>query len=480
MKGVLKGFTWSAIDRIGFQLLQVITLVILSRLLQPEDFGLIAIVTFFTSIGNALIDSGFTAAIIQKASITNKDLNTAFIFNLAVAIVVYVFFFILAPFIAAYYHEPRVTATTRAICLMNLFSALGIVHLARLNRDINFKAVAKVNLAAALSSGILAVSLAFMGYGVWALVMQTLLFYSVQCILLWKTDRWRPQLQFDLFSFKQLFNYGYKLLSASLLEIAFQNIYTLIIGKRFSQFTLGIFSQSRRLTDVPANTASSIVQQVIFPAFSKIQHDNEEIRHRFAQSLRLLSFFIFPSMFFLAVVSKPIVYIFLTAKWGDAIPFLQVFFITNMLLCIHIANLNILKIKGRTDLYLRAEVYKKITGIVLIIGGLYFGIVGLMVSWVLNYVISYFINAWYCNNLIEFTLLEQIRAMLPSLSCTVIAGLLSYYLIQFMHNLWIQMLGGLGLCIVFYFLCAYIFRLKALQETILLVRPFLKNSKRIA
>lgn len=479
MKTIFKDFIWSAIDRLGFQLLQVITLVILSRLLQPPDFGLIAIVTFFTSIGNALIDSGFSAAIIQKSSITNTDLNTAFIFNLIIAIAVYLLFFVSAPFIADYYHEPRVVATTRAICLMNLLSALGIVHLARLNRDINFKSVAKVNLSAALCSGVAAIVLAILGYGVWALVMQTLIFYGIQCILLWTIDKWRPRFHFDLKAFKQLFNYGYKLLSASLLEIAFQNLYTLIIGKQFSQFTLGIFSQSRRLTDVPANTASSIVQQVIFPLFSKIQHNDEEIKHRFAQSLRLLSFFIFPTMFFLAVISKPIVFIFLTAKWADAIPFMQVFFITNMLLCIHIANLNILKIKGRTDLYFKAEVYKKIIGIAFIIGGLYFGIVGLMISWVLTNLVSYFINAWFCNKLISFHLKEQIRSLLPPLLCTLIAGSLSFYLMQFVHNYWIELLGGLSLCIVFYVLFAYFFKLKALQETLQLVKPYLNRKRTV-
>ena len=470
MKSVFRGIAWSAVDRLGFQLIQLIILVILSRLLQPSDFGLIAIVTFFTSVGNALIDSGFTAALIQKLNISEKEYNTAFIFNIVVAITVYFIFFMSAPLIASFYNEPNVVAITRTICLINLFSSLGIVHLARLHREINFKAIAQINLSAAIFSGAIAVIMAITGFGIWSLVVQTILFYFVQMILLWAFDKWRPKLEFDRISFVQLFNYGYKLLGASLLEIAFQNLYIVIIGKKFSQYTLGIFSQSRRFADVPANTASSIVQQVIFPVFTKIQQDDEQIRFRFSQSLRLLSFSIFPAMFFLAVVSKSLVLIFLTEKWSDAIPYLQVFFITNMLLCIHVANLNILKIKGRSDLYLKAEFFKKIIGLTAIVIALPFGIKGLMLSWVLTYIISYIINAWYCNRLINYSLIKQVKDMLPSFIATVISGGMVFFIIDFQFNNWTNLALELVSCLLIYLIISFVFQIRPFLETIQIIR----------
>lgn len=459
-----KYFVWSALDRIGFQILQVITLLIVSRILSPSDFGLMAIVTFFTSIGIAIIENGFTSALIQKTHATNKDYNTVFIFSLVSSIVIYAVLFLTAPYIATYYNEASATMIVRFIGLMNIFSALSIVHLARLNKALNFKRIAKVNVLAALVSGVVAIILAFRNFQVWTLVGQTLVYYFMQCLLLWYFEKWRPKLQFDFTAFKDLFHYGYKLLGASLLEIAFQNSYILIIVKKFSPTTVGIFSQARRLSEVPAFTISSIIQQVIFPSFSLIQNDNEKLRYHFSKVLRLLSFFTFPFMFFLAVVSKPLVYIFLSSKWAEAVPYFQIFFVTNMLLCIHVANLNILKVRGRTDLYLRAEIFKKVVGILLIFAGLPWGMRGLMASWVLTNLISYVINAWFCNSTINYTLVKQLLNIFPAFILAVFVGLAVHYSVVFKSSYIQELIIKLFLCIGLYLALSWVLRLKAFCE----------------
>ena len=412
-KQTVMSVVWSAIERFASQGIQFIMNIILARILVPGDFGLIAMLSIFMSIAQTFVDSGFGSALIQKKDRTETDYSTAFYFNFAVALLVYGLLYLSAPYIADFYKNEQLTMIARAVGLSLIINSLGLVQMAKLTIALNFKKLAVASTIAVTVSGLLGIWMAYNGYGVWSLVAQTLLNRSINILILWSISHWRPLLVFSKESFRTLFAFGSKLLLSSLLHETFTNLYTLVIGKKFTAGELGLFSQSSTLAIFPSNNISAVIVRAIYPIQCKMQDDNEQLKYFFRKYLRLSCYIIFPITVGLCALAEPLVRVVLTDKWIPAIPFLQILCIAYMWNPVMMMNSSLLNVKGRSDLFLRAEIIKKITAIIILVISIPFGIKVMCIGLVLYSFADMGIIIAYTKKLMGIDFSLQIKALLP-------------------------------------------------------------------
>lgn len=425
----IKGVFWSFLEKFGSQLILLISQIVLARLLEPEDFGLIGMLAIFIGVSQAFIDSGFDNALIQKKDVNQTDYSTVFYFNIAIGFALYLILFVAAPYIADFFHQPLLVNLTRIVCVILAVNSFGLIHLVKFKIEMNFKAIAQVVVIANFLSAFVGVGMAFLGYGVWALAGQIIGIYFFRTVLFWVKSSWRPSLVFSIQSFKQLFRFGSKLLLSGIISQTFENIYLMVIGRMFSVTALGFYSQAKKLQQVPVTTLAQVVGNVTFPAFSKIQDDNEKLKQGFRKLIKLLVFVNFPLMLGLAVIAKPMLVLVLGVKWLPSAPYFQLLCIAGMIYTLHASNLNMLKVKGRSDLFLYLEIIKKSIIVVAIIIGLNWGIMGLVVGQICTSFISFFINAFYTGKLISYTIPNQIKDISQTF-------LLSLVMVVFMMTGW--------------------------------------------
>jgi O-antigen/teichoic acid export membrane protein len=422
----IKGVFWSFVEKFGSQFVLLISQIILARLLEPRDFGILGMLAIFIAVSQAFIDSGFDNALIQKKNADQTDFSTVFFFNISIGLVLYLILFLVAPLIADFFRTPELIDLTRVVCLILVINSFGLIQFVKFKIDMDFKSIAQVVVAANLISAIIGVGLALLNYGVWALAAQVMGIYVFRTLFFWIKSSWRPSLQFSVKSFKSLFSFGSKLLLSGLISQTFENIYLLVIGRMFSATALGFYDQARKFQQVPVATLAQVVGNVTFPAFSKIQDENERLRLGFRKLIKLLVFINFPLMIGLAVVAKPLFIVVLGEKWLPSVPYFQLLCIAGMIYTLHSSNLNILKVKGRSDLFLYLEIIKKIFVVMAIIIGLQWGIMGLVVGQIFTSFISFFINAFYTGKLISYSTINQIKDISQTFLITVVtAGVMS-------------------------------------------------------
>ncbi|KAA6316526.1 Teichuronic acid biosynthesis protein TuaB, partial [termite gut metagenome] len=320
----LKGVVWSAVDRFSVQGIQFVLSIILARLVAPSEYGLIAMLGIFLAIAQTFIDSGFSNALIQKKDRTETDYSTVFYFNIAVAGIVYAILFICSPYIAGFYKEPQLEIITKWVGLNIVISAFSIVQRTKLTVKLDFKTQTKASLLAVIVSGCIGIALAYQGFGVWALVIQALSSSFLNTLLLWIFAKWKPSLIFSWQSFHILFSFGSKLLLSSLLHTLYMNLYTLIIGRRFSAVNVGYFNRSQTLAMFPSTNITDIISRVMYPSLCSIQDEEERLKKLFFKYLRMVSFIVFPLMIGLSVLSKPLIQVVLTDKWLPAASLLSI------------------------------------------------------------------------------------------------------------------------------------------------------------
>lgn len=424
---VISATKWSAVDRLGSQGVQFLISVILARLLLPEQFGLIAMLTIFFSVAQTFLDSGFGAALIQKKDASHIDKCSIFYFNILVGVVAAVAVFFAAPAISVFYSQPILEPLTRFLSINLIINSLSIVQFSILSKELNFKGHAKVSLASTALSGILGVYLAVNGFGVWALAIQQVVYSSVRTVLLWIVSDWRPSMDFSIDSLRQLFGYGSRMLMAGLLDNLFKNIYLVVIGKLFPPALLGFYSRAHSLKDVVSLNLTQIVTKVSFPVFSSIQDDNENLRKVFKKSLVYSAFLIFPAMLGLMAVAEPLVATLLTEKWLPSVFYLQLLCVVGMLLPLQALNLSIIKSKGRSDLYLRLEIVKKTLVVINVLVTWRWGIEAMIIGQIVLSFCSYFLNSYFSKHMIGYSLLRQVRDVVPILVSSIImsAGVFS-------------------------------------------------------
>lgn len=432
VKSAGKGFFWVTIERFGQQLLAGITFIVLARLLTPEDFGLIGMLMIFLAISESIVESGMGQALIREKEITPQDRATVFWLNLLMSLVFFGILYVSAPWIAGFYEQAELTDLIRFMGLGIIFNGMAIIQRSELTQQMQFKKQAYAQLPALFISGASAIVLAFLGYGVWALAVQFILTSFLSSSILWFLSPVKILFTWNKESFLRLFGFGYKLLLAGLLNTTYQHIYKLIIGKVFLTATLGFYTQAQKLQQLASQTLIGVIQKVTYPLLSKAGDEPARLKRGYRQVIQSSSFIIFPPMLLLLIFAEPIMYYVLGPQWLPAAPFLQLLCLSGMLFHLHSINLNLLKVLGRSDLFLKLEVIKKINITIAIVIGLQYGIYGLLIGQVVSSYIALIINTYYTAKFLDYSLLEQgedvLKIFVLSIPMLLISMLISYLL----------------------------------------------------
>ena len=431
MQGSLKGKTihgviWSLIDNVSSSGVIFFVGIILARLLTPEEYGVMAMVSIFIAISNSIIDSGFSSALIRKVKVKPIEYNTVFYFNLLISILLYICLFFISPFIALFFREPILCEVMRVIGLILIINALSIIPYTIFVREINFKTQTIISLIASVGSGVIGVWMAFSGQGVWSLVGQQLGRQCLNTLFLWFFCHWKPTVSFSMTAFKEMFGFGSKLLLSGLLDTIYKDIYYIVIGRCFSSSILGQYTRAKQFSMVFSTNLTTVVQRVSFPVLSSIQDDSIRLREAYRKVIKSTMLVSFACMLGLAAIAKPLLILLISDKWLPAVYFLQIVCFSNMLYPLHAINLNILKVKGRSDVFLKLEVIKKVLAIFPILVGVYLGIEMMLWGSVIISVISYFLNAYYSASLINYSVYEQLKDIFPSFIVSLGVGFLMW------------------------------------------------------
>jgi len=424
----VKGIGWSFVDNVASSGITFLVGLILARLLTPAEYGIMAMIAIFIAVSNSIIDSGFSNALVRKINIQRIDYNTVFFFNLVVSLVMYLLLYIASPAISAFFKEPVLIEIVRVIGWVLVINALAIIPRTIFVRNVDFKTQTKVSLISSITSGIIGIGMALSGFGVWSLVGQQLSRQLLNTIFLWIYCNWRPVFEFSKDSFKELFGFGSKLLLSGLLDTIYKNIYYIIIGRFYTSAQLGQYTRAEQFNMIFSSNLTSVVQRVSYPVLSSIQKDPERLREAYRKVIKSTMLITFACMLGLAAVAKPLILILIGNKWLPAVYLLQIICFSGMLYPLHAINLNILQVKGRSDLFLKLEIIKKIIAIGPIAIGILYGIEYMLLGSVLTSFIAYFLNSYYSANLINYPTLEQIKDILPTFLISLGTALLMWCL----------------------------------------------------
>lgn len=465
-----KGLFWSSVERFSNQGVQFVFSIILARLLSPSDYGIIAMVTIFFAVAQSFVDSGFSNALVRKTDRVEEDLSTCFYFNIGVGIIAYIVLFLIAPLVANFYNQPILSPIIRITGLGVILNSLCVVQQALFTIKIDFKSQAKITLSATVISGIVGILLAYQGYGIWALVWQGVASSIVRMGLLWLMSKWRPRTGFSKSSFNYLFGYGSKLLASGLLDTIYNNIYPIVIGKFYNPAQLGNYSRALGWAQLPSANITSILQRVTFPVLSAIQDDSLRLQNSYRRLLKLSAFIVFPLMMGLAAMASPLIRVILTAKWDGCVLYLQILCFALMLYPIHAINLNLLQVKGRSDIFLRLEIIKKIIGVVILIITIPLGITAMCLGMVFSSIICLIVNTYYTSRFIDVGLLTQLKDLRIILINSLVMGGGIYILTSFIDIEGLKLVMGIVIGFLLYFIGSFYFSKAELQEVISLIK----------
>ena len=422
----LRGLFWSFSERGGYQLIQFLVAITLARLLLPEHFGLMAILTVFISLSLVFVDAGFGSALIQKQDANHTDECSVFYFNILLGFLMAMSLYFAAPSIAKFYENPILTSLARVLSINLIIAAFGAVHVTLLIKRVDFRKQMYINLASAIASGAFAITMALNGYGIWSLVSQSISATLLRTGLLWTFHYWRPNSTFSFESLKSMFPFGSRLMLSSILNISFGSLYALVIGKVYSPKDLGFFARAEQLQQLPVINLADSVSRVTYPIFCSVQTDKPRLKRQARRAIMFLAFVNFPLMIFLATMAKPLVLILLTDRWLPSVPYLQLLCIAGLTYPLDTVNLNVLKAQGFSSLFLRLEIIKKIlfAGSV---GITYrWGITAMIIGGILVSICGYFINAFYTGKYLSYPASEQMRDVGASLLLASLTGFCIY------------------------------------------------------
>jgi len=418
----VSGAVWTTVEKFSRQVVQFVIGIILARLLPPEDFGVIGMLAIFIAIAQTFTDSGLSSALIQKCDRTETDYSTIFYFNIVVAIAFYLLLFVCAPWIAAFYHMPILTDVTRVIALTLVISALTAVQNTKLTIDLRFRTISVISIVSVIATGITGLLLAFYGWGVWALVFQALVGQLVSSICIWYFSHWAPRLVFSKESFKALWGFGSKLLVSSLINTIYSNIYTLVIGRRFSSADVGYYNRGNQFAMLPTQTVQEMALKVNFPILAQMQADDERLLSAYKKLLTVPLYVLYPILVGMAVTAEPLVLVLIGEKWLPCVPILQVLCIGYMFSPLTHINLNLLYVKGRTDLVLKLELIKKPIAFIILFATLPFGIIVMVVGKAIYEFVAFSFNCYYTGKILGYGELKQLKLLVPIfINCALMA-----------------------------------------------------------
>lgn len=447
-KKISAGVLWNLASLLMTRGASTIFTLFLARLLAPEAFGLIAMVTIVFELANTFVTSGLGTALIRNKSVSDTDFNTVFYTNIALSIIAYTTIFVGSPYVASFYNQPELTLLIQIMGLSVFINATKIVQSAIFNRDMNFKALMKSNTLSVMISGVLGVLAAWYGLGVWSLVIQSLSSTCISAIILWSMSNWRPSLEFNYESFTKLFGFSKNLLAEGLLDVIFRNSYILVIGRLFSAEVTGLYFFATKLSNLISRQLTSAIQQATLPALAAMQDETAALRVKYRQVIQMTMFVIAPVMALLAAVSPLLVPLAFKDNWTPAVPYLQLLCIIGALYPLHAINVNLLMVKGRSDLLFKIGLLKRAVSITLLFLAVPYGVVGIIVGQIISSFFSLIPNTYFTAKLINYTLVAQIQDTIKPILSSITAGLFTWLLIVNVQNIhpliWLILCGILG------------------------------------
>lgn len=459
----VKGMAWTGIERLATQVLRFLISLVMARLLAPEDYGIVGMLAIFLAIASTFQDSGFTAALIQKKDKTEVDYSTVFFFNLGSSILFYLIFYFSAPLIARFYNVSLLTDITRVVALSLIINAFGAVQQTRLTINLRFGTQAILSIVSLFTSSGIGITLAYMGYGPWALVWQSILGGAINTIILWCVTRWHPMLNFSLRAFRQMFGFGSKLLCSSMINTIYGNLYTLVIGKAFGAADIGYFNRANGFAALPTDALTGIVLKVNYPILARFQDDNERLVSAYSRLLRTPLFILVPVLFGMAAVADPMVRVLIGEKWLPCVPFLQVLCMGMMWNPLTHINLNLLYVKGRTDLVLKLELIKKPIAFAILFSMIPLGIFWMCVGKAIYDFVALCFNCHYTKKVLGYGFWQQMRDIIPLVINGVVMMVVVALVMSFFEMPLIKLMAGVLAGAISYVLGAVLYREESLN-----------------
>ena len=449
---------WSAVETVSRQLISFVIGIILARLLSPSDYGLIGMLTIFISLSNVFIECGFSNALIRKIDRTEEDCNTAFYFNIIVGVVAYFILVLVSPLVASFYDEPILKPLLWLVGINVFFNSLCIVQNALLTANLNIKIQARITVISQVSTGVIAIFLAYMGLGVWALAIQSVLSVVFRTVLLWYYSKWKPKWQYSKQSMKYLWHFGSKMLATGLISNFFYEINSIVIGKAYSKDDLGNYSRANQIARLLPDFFQQIIQKVTIPTLAQYQDNTEKLTSVYRRYINIICMLCIPCMFFLAVLSRPLVLILLTEKWASCILILQILAIGLSVNPVGSINLSLLQVLNRTDLTLKLEIIKKVLLAIIVFASAYCGLIYLIIGSAAYNFIATLMNMYVSRKLLNYTYWEQLKDIGKYMVVAIFISGIVYVLLMFIHNVYLQLLLGGCTCFILYILVLSLIR----------------------
>ena len=450
----VKGVGWSFIDNVSNSGITFLVGLVLARILTPSEYGIMAMITIFIAISNSIVDCGFSNALIRKKNVQRVDYNTVFYFNLVVSILLYATLCLSGPFIASFFKEPLLEDVMCVVGLVLIINALAIIPRTLFVKDVNFKTQTKVSLIASISCGVIGIGMALWGMGVWSLVGQQLSRQLLNTVFLWAYSKWYPALEFSMRSFKELFGFGSKLMLTGLLNVVFQEIYSVVIGRCYTSAQLGQYTRAMQFNSIFSSNLTVVVQRVSYPVLSSIQDDAPRLKYAYRRVIKSTMLITFACMLGLAAVAKPLIVLLIGEKWLPAVTFLQIACFAGMFYPLRAINLNMLQLKGRSDICLRLEVIKQAIAVGPLLLGVFCSIEYMLLGGIVTSFIAYLLNSYYSAEMVGYSTKEQIRDVLPTFLVSFIVAVamwgLSFLPISYWLMLLLQCVVGLVLATILY------------------------------
>lgn len=476
-KKIVNNFMWRLMERFGAQGVTLLVSIVLARLLDPDVYGSVALITVITTILQVFLDAGFSQALIQKKDADEIDFSSVFYFNIVFGVILYGLLFLASPLIAKFYKMPELTPVIRVLGLTLIIFSLKSVQQAYVSRHLLFKRFFFATLGGTIGAAIIGILFAYLGYGVWALVAQHLFNMLIDTVILWFTVKWRPKAVFSWQRLKKLLNYGWKLFVSSLIDTVYNDLRQLIIGKMYTKSDLAYYNQGKKYTQVIVTCINSSLDSVLLPVMSNAQDDVEKVKQMTRRAIKTSSYLMMPAMMGIAVCADAIVDLLLTAKWLPCVPYMRIFCFTFAFYPIHTSNLNAIKALGRSDLFLKLEIIKKAVGLVVLFATIWFGPLVMAYSLLFNSILMQIINSWPNKKLLGYSYLDQLKDMLPQMGLSVLMGVV-VYCIHFLHlNDIVTLIIQVPLGIAIYLLGSKILHIESFHEMIDLAKKFIPKKK---
>lgn len=422
----VKGTFWSAVDNVANQGITFLVGLVLARLLTPHEYGLIGYILIIIAILNSIVDSGFSNALIRKKNVESIDYDTTFIFNLVISLFMVAVMYFGAPWISRFLKEPELIPLIRVMSVIIVVNALAIIQRTILIRHVDFRTQTKVSLIASISSGVLGIWMAFTGYGVWSLAGQQLCRQIINTVFLWIFNRWTPKWRFSWKSFSDLFGFGWKLMVSGLIDVIWKEVYQLVVGKCYTTATLGQYTRGKQFSDIFSTNMTNVIQRVSYPVLSSIQDDKERLKEGYRRIIKVSMYLSFVCLLGLGAIAEPLITVLIGPQWKEAASYLQIIVFAASLYPLHAINLNMLKVQGRSDLFLKLEIIKKIVAVGPVLLGIFVSIKWMLWGSLLAGVFAYYLNSYYSGRMIGYPMFSQIKDILPSLGIAAVMAVPVY------------------------------------------------------